>query len=62
MADATGSDMVDLGHSNEAGIRADGLQNVFTGMGTSRDKTTKTKVDAIAFMPKKTLKVFTCIG
>ena len=55
MADATGSDMVDLGHSNEAGIRADGLQNVFTGMGTSRDKTTKTKVDAIAFMPKEDL-------
>jgi len=39
-----------LGHFNEAGIRSDGLQNVFTGMGTSRDKTTRTTVKPVTFM------------
>ena len=51
MADVTqGVDMVQLGHSSEGGIRADGLQNVFTGMGTTRDKTTRTTVKPVSFM------------
>lgn len=51
MADVTqGVDMVQLGHSSGGGIRADGLQNVFTGMGTTRDKTTRTTVKPVSFM------------
>jgi phage-related protein (TIGR01555 family) len=51
MADVTqGGDMVSLGHATAGGIRADGLQNVFTGMGTSRDKTTRTTVKPVSFM------------
>lgn len=51
MADITQSgDMVNLGHSTSGGIRSDGLQNVFTGMGTSRDKTTRTTVKPVSFM------------
>jgi phage-related protein (TIGR01555 family) len=51
MADVTqGVDMVQLGHGTAGGIRADGLQNVFTGMGTSRDKTTRTTVKPVSFM------------
>jgi len=49
MADITQSS-ADLGHFRADGIRADGLQNVFTGMGTSRDKTTRTTVKPISFM------------
>ena len=51
MADITqGGDMVNLGHAVADGIRADGLQNVFTGMGTSRDKTTRTTIKPVTFM------------
>ena len=51
MADVTqGGDMVSLGHATAGGVRADGLQNVFTGMGTSRDKTTRTTIKPVTFM------------
>ena len=51
MADITSSeDLVQLGHNSGYGMRADGLQNVFTGMGTSRDKTTRTTVKPVTFM------------
>lgn len=51
MADVTqGGDMVSLGHAGPGGVRADGLQNVFTGMGTSRDKTTRTTIKPVSFM------------
>lgn len=49
MADVTESS-ADLGHYRADGIRSDGLQNVFTGMGTSRDKTTRTTVKPVSFM------------
>ena len=54
MAEITGGE-VHLGHNGNGDVRIDGLQNVFTGMGTSRDKTTRTTVDAIRFMPKEDL-------
>lgn len=51
MADVTqGGDMVQLGHARADGVRSDGLQNVFTGMGTSRDKTTRTTIKPVTFM------------
>jgi len=56
MAEITGSDgIVSLGHNGQSGVRIDGLQNVFTGMGTARDKTTRTSVKAIEFMNKEDL-------
>ena len=51
MADVTqGGDVVQLGHAGAGDVRADGLQNVFTGMGTSRDKTTRTTIKPVTFM------------
>jgi phage-related protein (TIGR01555 family) len=47
--------VVNLGHNGQEDVRIDGLQNVFTGMGTSRDKTTRTTVSAITFMNKEDL-------
>ena len=56
MAEITGSEgIVSLGHNGQSGVRIDGLQNVFTGMGTARDKTTRTSVKAIEFMNKEDL-------
>lgn len=54
MAEVTGGE-VHLGHNGNSEVRIDGLQNVFTGMGTTRDKTTRTTVGAIQFMPKEDL-------
>jgi len=54
MAEVTGGE-VHLGHNGNGEVRIDGLQNVFTGMGTTRDKTTRTTVGAIQFMPKEDL-------
>jgi phage-related protein (TIGR01555 family) len=54
MAEITGGE-VHLGHNGNGEVRIDGLQNVFTGMGTTRDKTTRTTVNAIKFMPKEDL-------
>jgi len=56
MADITESGgVVNLGHNGQSDVRIDGLQNVFTGMGTSRDKTTRTTVQAVTFMNKEEL-------
>lgn len=56
MAENTGSDgIVQLGHNGQSNVRIDGLQNVFTGMGTARDKTTRTTVQSIQFMNKEDL-------
>ena len=48
-------DVVNLGHVGEAGLRVDGLQNVFTGFGTSRDKSTHTKTQPIVFLTQEEL-------
>ena len=47
--------MVDLGHASEGGLRADGLQNVLIGMGTSRDKGQYTKTTATIFLTQEEL-------
>lgn len=49
MADVTQGG-VNIGHFNSHGVRADGLANVLTGMGTSRDKTQHTMVKPVTFM------------
>ena len=48
-------DAVDLGHAGSGGIRADGLQNVFIGMGTGRDKSQYTKTTATIFLAQEEL-------
>jgi len=48
-------DAVDLGHATGGGIRADGLQNVFIGMGTGRDKSQYTKTTATIFLAQEEL-------
>ena len=35
---------VDLGHASEGGLRADGLMNALTGMGSARDKSQYTSI------------------
>jgi len=49
------NEAVDLGHVDAAGFRADGLQNVFTGFGTNRDKSTHTKTQPIVFLTQEEL-------
>ena len=49
------NEAVDLGHADASGIRADGLQNVFTGMNTSRDKSIYTKTQPIVFLTQEEL-------
>jgi len=48
-------DAVDLGHATGGGIRSDGLQNVFIGMGTGRDKSQYTKTTATIFLAQEEL-------
>ena len=48
-------DIVDLGHVDADGVRADGLANVLTGMGTSRDKSTYTKAQSLIFLTQEEL-------
>jgi len=52
---AMDSDVVNLGHATEDGLRVDGLQNVFTGFGTGRDKSTYTKTQPIVFLTQEEL-------
>jgi len=49
------NEAVDLGHVGAGGIRADGLQNVLIGMGTSRDKGQYTKTTATIFLAQEEL-------
>jgi len=46
---------VDLGHATAGGLRVDGLQNVLTGMGTSRDKSLYTNTQPIIFLAQEEL-------
>jgi hypothetical protein len=46
---------VDLGHATAGGLRVDGLQNVLTGMGTSRDKSLHTNAQPIIFLAQEEL-------
>jgi len=48
-------EVVDLGHVGAGGIRVDGLQNVLTGFGTTRDKSTHTKTSPIVFLAQEEL-------
>jgi len=48
-------ELVDLGHSNEAGLRNDGLANALTGMGSSRDKSQYTYTKPIVFLNQEEL-------
>lgn len=43
-------EIVDLGHVDENGIRADGMVNVLTGMGSGRDKSQHTYTKPITFL------------
>ena len=43
-------EIVDLGHVDENGIRADGMVNVLTGMGSGRDKSQYTYTKPITFL------------
>jgi phage-related protein (TIGR01555 family) len=45
-----GDDVENLGHFGEGGVRADGLANVLTGMGTSRDKSQYTSTQPLVFL------------
>jgi phage-related protein (TIGR01555 family) len=46
---------IDLGHVGSGGVRADGLQNVLTGMNTGRDKSQYTKTTATVFLAQEEL-------
>jgi phage-related protein (TIGR01555 family) len=47
---------VDLGHANEAGLRADGLANALTGLGIKgRDKSLQTTAQPIVFLAQEEL-------
>jgi phage-related protein (TIGR01555 family) len=48
-------ELVDLGHSNEAGLRNDGLANALTGMGSGRDKSQYTYAKPITFLNQEEL-------
>jgi phage-related protein (TIGR01555 family) len=48
-------EIVDLGHATEAGLRADGLANALTGMGTGRDKSRHTSTQPIVFLTQEEL-------
>jgi phage-related protein (TIGR01555 family) len=48
-------ELVDLGHSNEAGLRNDGLANALTGMGSGRDKSQYTYTKPITFLMQEEL-------
>jgi len=48
-------EMLDLGHADEGGLRADGLMNVLTGMGSGRDKSQYTYAKPITFLAQEEL-------
>ena len=48
-------DFVDLGHNGDGIMRADGLVNALTGMGTSRDKSQYTSSNPIVFLTQEEL-------
>ena len=46
-------EIVDLGHVDESGVRADGMMNVLTGMGSARDKSQYTYTKSITFLTQE---------
>ena len=48
-------EILDLGHVDENGIRADGMANVLTGMGSARDKSQYTYTKSITFLGQEEL-------
>ena len=48
-------EILDLGHVDENGIRADGMANVLTGMGSARDKSQHTHTKSIVFLGQEEL-------
>ena len=48
-------EIVDLGHVDENGMRADGMMNVLTGMGSARDKSQYTYTKSIVFLGQEEL-------
>ena len=48
-------EILDLGHVDENGIRADGMANVLTGMGSARDKSQYTYTKSIVFLGQEEL-------
>ena len=48
-------ELVDLGHNGESTLRADGLVNALTGMGTRRDKSQYTNSTPIVFLTQEEL-------
>ena len=48
-------EIVDLGHVDENGMRADGMANVLTGMGSARDKSQYTYTKSIVFLGQEEL-------
>lgn len=48
-------EIVDLGHVDENGMRADGMMNVLTGMGSARDKSQYTYTKSITFLGQEEL-------
>ena len=46
-------EIVDLGHVDESGVRADGMMNVLTGMGSARDKSQYTYTKPITFLTQE---------
>ena len=44
---------VDLGHNGDSIVRADGLVNALTGMGTGRDKSQYTNSTPIVFLTQE---------
>jgi hypothetical protein len=48
-------ELVDLGHNGDSTLRADGLVNALTGMGTRRDKSQYTNSTPIVFLSQEEL-------
>jgi phage-related protein (TIGR01555 family) len=48
-------ELVDLGHNGDSSLRADGLVNALTGMGTRRDKSQYTNSTPIVFLSQEEL-------
>ena len=48
-------ELVDLGHNGDSTLRADGLVNALTGMGTRRDKSQYTSSTPIVFLTQEEL-------
>ena len=50
-------ELVDLGHNGNESLRVDGLVNVLTGMGSSRDKSQYTTSTPIVFLTQEEIEI-----